>query len=61
MDKFGTLQWVLENEKRTAYLDRLYDLADRGNPEKEDYQTYTGLYVQRQRVLMEVDRMEQLK
>jgi hypothetical protein len=61
MDKLGNLDWILENERRVAYLERLYDLADRSNPSAPNYHTYTGLYIQRQKMLMELDRMEQLK
>jgi hypothetical protein len=61
MNNFGTPDWVLENEKRIKYLDRLYDLANRSNPQTPHHHTYTSLYIQRQMVLMEVDRMEQVK
>lgn len=61
MPEFGTKEWIEEQDKRVAYLRRLYILDGRDNPSHPMHSLYTGLYQNRQNVLMELDRMEQLR
>ena len=53
--------WVRENEKRVRYLERLYLLDGRDAPSHPMHRLYTGLYQNRARVLMELDRHDELK
>lgn len=61
MPEFGTKAWLKEQDDRVAYINRLYHLEGRDDPNHPMHSLYTGLYQNRQKVLMELDRTEQLK
>ena len=45
-----------EQDLRAAYLDHLYILDGRGNKDHKYHHTYTGLYQDRAKYLIELDR-----
>jgi hypothetical protein len=59
--EFGTKEWRVENERRVAYLERLYILDGRDDPHHPQHSLYTGLLQNRAAVLLEVDRYDELK
>lgn len=61
MPEFGTAEWIKEQDDRIKYLNRLYVLDGRDDPDHPMHSLYTGLYQNRQAVLIELDRMEQLR
>jgi hypothetical protein len=61
MADFGTREWRVENERRVAYLDRLYALDGRDNPDHPMHSLLTGLLQDRAAVLLEIDRHQELR
>jgi hypothetical protein len=56
MSEFGTPGWVKENEERSKYMEKLYQLDGRDNASHPLWGTYTGLYQGRLEKLMLEDR-----
>lgn len=54
---FGTSEWIKENELRNQYMEILYSIYDRGNPDHPDHDTYTGLLDVRAKHLLNIDRV----
>jgi hypothetical protein len=59
--EFGTKEWLVENERRQAYLERLYLLDGRDSPDHPQHSLCTGLFQNRAAVLTEIDRYDELK
>lgn len=49
MNNFGTKEWIAENQKRVDYLNMLYEMDERDNPNHPHHDTYTGLFQNRQK------------
>lgn len=49
-------EWIIENEKRVAYMDILYRLDRRDDPSHPLHRRYTGLFMERQKLLAKCDR-----
>lgn len=54
--EFGTIDWVLENERRSAYMEKLMEMDGRNDPSHPMYRLFTGLLEERAKTLLEMDR-----